>query len=250
LPSKFGGAGKGAQRASWQAAMRAEAANLSGKAYAQSLLDLVKAFDKVPHEPLVEAAKRLGFDLTILRLSLASYRLPRTICIDGLCSRLLVAGRGITAGSGFATFELGVLLHEVVVNLNRRWPPLVQMSLYVDDATLECAHKSPEVVESSIAQATKQVIVDLQARLLEVSVKKSGVTASSLRIARRAAATAGTAAWSRTKMLGVATSAGRRRVMVVQKTRVLAFCKRARASAPCAERASALTLWPVPLAPP
>ena len=39
----------GAQRAAWQMAFRTESAALTSKAYAQSLLDLVKAFGKIPH---------------------------------------------------------------------------------------------------------------------------------------------------------------------------------------------------------
>ena len=55
-PYLYGGAGKGAQRAAWQAAFRAENASLSKQTYAEALLDLVKAFERVPHDLLVAAA--------------------------------------------------------------------------------------------------------------------------------------------------------------------------------------------------
>ena len=42
----FGGAGMCAQRAAWQVAFQAEAASLQSEHYGQSLLDLVKAFEK------------------------------------------------------------------------------------------------------------------------------------------------------------------------------------------------------------
>ena len=48
-------------------------------AYAQGLLDLVKAFDSVPYGILVREAKQLGYPLRILRLSLLTYVMPRTL---------------------------------------------------------------------------------------------------------------------------------------------------------------------------
>ena len=44
--------GMGAQKAAWQAAFDSECAALTGTNHAQSLLDLVKAFETVPHEVL------------------------------------------------------------------------------------------------------------------------------------------------------------------------------------------------------
>ena len=54
----YGGEGKGAQVAAWKYAARAEAARLDNVAYATVLLDLEKAFDRVPHHHLVVAARR------------------------------------------------------------------------------------------------------------------------------------------------------------------------------------------------
>ena len=93
----------GAQKASWQEAFTAESACLAGLDYANALLDLVKAFETVPHWVLVEAAKLNGYPMVILQLSLAAYRLARSIGVDGVYSRLIIATRGITARSGFAT---------------------------------------------------------------------------------------------------------------------------------------------------
>lgn len=48
-PAIYGGSGKGAQRAAWQAALNPEAAHLNGLKYTQVLLDLVLAFEMIPH---------------------------------------------------------------------------------------------------------------------------------------------------------------------------------------------------------
>jgi len=89
--SLYGGSGMGAQRAAWQAAYGAQTAATTGLYYAQSVLDLVKALERLPHWLIVAAATKHRCNLFVLRLSLAAYRLPRAIGIDGVYSRLVVA---------------------------------------------------------------------------------------------------------------------------------------------------------------
>eukprot|EP00973_Karenia_brevis_P030846 4254122-Karenia_brevis.AAC.1 len=119
--------------ASWQAAFLAEAACLGGDDHAQVLLDLVKAFETVPHRVIVSAARAKGYPIALIRLSLAAYRLRRSIGIDGVYSRLIVATRGITAGSGFATSELRVLLLDMMEAIQLRWAGVLVAKLFVDD---------------------------------------------------------------------------------------------------------------------
>ena len=71
IPSLFGGLAKGAQRAAWAAAFAAESAASSAQEHVVSLLDLVKAFERIPHHLVARADARLGFNLIILRLSLS-----------------------------------------------------------------------------------------------------------------------------------------------------------------------------------
>ena len=70
-----------ATRAAWLSAWEAEAASSGRCTYAQSLLDLVKAFEMVPHARLWDAAKKRGFPLAILRLALEAYKMPRSLGI-------------------------------------------------------------------------------------------------------------------------------------------------------------------------
>ena len=51
--------------------------------YAQGLLDLVKAFDRILLWLLVREAIALGYPLRVLRLSVAVYKLSRVIRIGG-----------------------------------------------------------------------------------------------------------------------------------------------------------------------
>ena len=229
LPCFFGGKGMGAQRAAWLCSFRAEAAAAEGKHFALALLDLIKAFERLPHARIVEAARRLGYCLTTLRLSLAAYRLPRALGADGSYSRLVVATLGITAGSGFATVELRVLLHEVVTSTLKAWP-LVTISLYVDDTTLEVEHHSCRVALATLAGATDQFVEHLQVGLsLRASPTKSLAVSPSPRMARAVAAACGAKALTvvaSAKLLGMGTSGGRRRSAKYLKVRMKHFAKR------------------------
>ena len=122
----------GAQRASWLAAFAAEDAARTDEHFAQSLLDLVKAFEMIPHRHIAVAAVKHGYSLWLLRLSLAAYRLPRAVGVEGVYSRPIIATRGITAGSGFATTELRVLLLDVIDSTYVLWPS-IDLAVYVDD---------------------------------------------------------------------------------------------------------------------
>ena len=150
MPAIFGGPGKGAQAAAYQTALVAETANRDGDAFAASLLDLVKAFETVPHVVLVKAAHDKGYPLVLLRLCLAAYRLERAIGVDGIFSRRVTATRGITAGAGFAALELRLLLLDLIVVLQRKWAPELTIQLYVDDLTLAMRNAPEELIRKMI----------------------------------------------------------------------------------------------------
>ena len=143
----YGSKGMGAQRAAWTAAAGAEAAKLAKKAHAQALLDLVKAFEKVLHQKLIDAAADKHYPMTTLRLSLAAYRLARSVGNEGIYSRLIRTSQGIIAGSGIATSELRVLLIGMIEAIQATWPTEqgISVMLYVDDITIS-ATGDPEVI--------------------------------------------------------------------------------------------------------
>ncbi len=226
LPCVFGGVGMGAQKAAWLAAFRAEAARHGSEAYIQALLDLTKAFEAIPHQALVDAARKRGYNIAVLQLSLSAYTLPRTVGIDGVYSELLVATRGIVAGSGFATSELRLLMMDVITPVLERWGDAVDLTLYVDDLTVATSGDPAEAARRCAAvvdMITHKLEKDLE---LVVSTKKSVVTASSVRLAAEVARqVAGNKLKPvrRAKLLGTASTAGRARCALGLKARVKAF---------------------------
>ena len=194
--SIYGSSGKAAKRATWLAAWEAESARSKEGLYAQALLDLAKAFDTVPHEQVWKQAAARGYPLHILRLALAAYRLPRTIGIDSVFSRLIVAGRGITAGSGTATAELRLLILGLLDALQIECP-VASLAIYVDDINIEATSDDCGVTEAKnmtavdkrflqgckmarvVATAVNAIVKYFEEDLgMEVSAPKSKITSS------------------------------------------------------------------------
>jgi hypothetical protein len=229
LPCLFGGQGMGAQRASWEASFTAEMAGLFKQQHLQALLDLVKAFETIPHDLLCQAAKEKGYNLVILRLSLAAYRLCRAVGIDGVFSRGIRAVRGITAGSGFATSELRLLLQDVVERVQHNWSPsAVNLKLYVDDLTVAVSGM-PGRAARLLAVVVDFVVHILETeKRLEVSAKKSKVVANRGQLAMAAVQymrSQKAHPASHAKLLGTGTVGGRRRSTYVQRVRLHHFTK-------------------------
>ena len=219
----FGGKGMGAQRAAWVEAFTVEAAALQQEEQAQALLDLTKAFELVDHSKLVDAAIKRKYPLAILKLSLAAYRLPRSIGIDGNFSREVTATRGITAGSGFATSELRLLLIDLLEDTQAHWGLSVRLSLYVDDLTISVRGKAAFVRNRLAAAVDRAVHIFQDKLLLQVSVKKSMVVASTVKLAKQIARQASSSILTHTraaKLLGTGTAGGKRRTTIVLKSRL------------------------------
>ena len=180
----------------------------------------------VNHSELVSAARRHGFSLKVLRLSLAAYRLARTIGIDEVYSNTVCATRGITAGSGFATTELRLLLVDLMFDLRRLWP--VEIKLYVDDLTIS-AQGGPEQVVGNLTSATDHAIMKFTGLGLEVSKSKSTAVASRAGL-RRALVIKNHAKILRSsraaKLLGTDFSSGKKRSTQVQVKRINGFASK------------------------
>ena len=223
----YAGAAKGAHIAAWKQAARAEMASLASAQYAQVLLDLVKAFERVPHDVLLREAIRLQYPLWLLRLSLATYRLARVLRVEGAISRIVVPNRGLTAGSGFATTELRVLMTGVVdtaCSLN----PTVTPTLFVDDLSAEVVASRTHVVTAVVSFMTT-VCRRLTSDRMQISETKTVCTASAQAVGREieeGLSSFGILFVLRTKSLGVGMGAGARRNAAILRRRLSAFRRR------------------------
>ena len=227
-PYFYAGTLKGAEVAAWKQAARAELAGTSSMmAYAAALLDLVKAFERVPYSWLVTQASKYEYPMILLRLCIAAYRLPRTIGIDGVYTCLMVATRGIVAGSVTATIELRALLIEFVDDTSRLFPRAV-LTVYVDDTGVE-AVGPPAAVMRTVVGATQHLTTALTAIGMEWSHTKNVVNASSSTLADQITSALPHLDLNRSKRaksLGGALGAGRVRNAQVQHSRLVAFVNR------------------------
>ena len=189
---------------------------------------MTKAFETVPHKVLAHTARRHGYNLALLRLSVAAYRMSRAVVMNGIQSAPMEATRDITAGSGFATTELRIFMQDVVIRTLAEWGPMVGLTLYVDDLTVETSG-APAEENKRCAAAVDFIIEILEKEMgFAVSLKKSVVVASS------PVAAVATAALSKTKrptavkiakLLGASTKAGARRTIHMLKVRTHQFQK-------------------------
>ena len=220
----YAGAGKGAPIATWKQAARAEvASSIDGAQCGLALLDLVKAFERVQWHILVREAFRLRYPLWILRLSIAAYRMGRTVRVDSIFSFIVFAVRGITAGSGLATTELRVLMINIVDSACVLYPAVIPV-LYVDDLSVEVAG-TRRLVITYLIPFELCVCKRMREDLLEVSRKKSVVTSSTDWLGfelQRGLAEFGVCYSRRVKSFGAGLGAGSRR-----NTNVASDCLRA-----------------------
>ena len=239
----YAGPCKGADVAAWKQSVLAEAAQTFSIPYISSLLDLIKAYDSVPFDHLSSKARKFKYNLYLLRLSLAAYLLARVLDIDGCCSRLVWATRGLAAGAVIATIELRVLLLEAGDRMSSL-SPYNRLTLYVDDSTIETVAPVSRVI-SEHTRAVNSFVKELQDMRLDFSETKNVVCASTYALAEATITKmVGLVikAASRVTSLGSGLGGGRTRNMKPLQKRLKVFCarrhrlKRLKASGVCTAR--------------
>ena len=75
----FGEAGKSCDVCTWRQVLNAEYAVEIGQSSGFSLIDMHRADELVSHKQLVHNARRYGFNLRLLRFTLATYCMARAI---------------------------------------------------------------------------------------------------------------------------------------------------------------------------
>ena len=118
-----------------------------------------------------------GYPSKLLRLSIATYQLMRVIRIGKLVSKAVYAITGITAGSGFATTEMRLVMIRVIDRALTLYPTITP-TLFVDDlAAAVCALAKHAVKQmGGFIEYVADFISDTKQAL---STTKSVVTASS-----------------------------------------------------------------------
>ena len=224
----YAGPAKSALRAAWcQSATAESSASYTRLHWAATFLDLIKAFDYVPHGYLIQQAIRRGHSLHLLRLSIAAYRLPRVLMIAQCCSKLVWPSRGITAGAVHATTELRVLIIDFFDSLIILCPT-IHWKVYVDDASGDGV-ASENVLVDSLSQATLELcrcFVDIG---MEPSLSKNRCASSCPRVARAIAQRLDKYNFlqaERVVSLGVGLGGGNKRSTFVLSKRLRAFVRR------------------------
>ena len=102
----------------WRAQMWALAKGEEGFRTAEINWDLSKAYDHIPFAALQDAAFKLRFPMQVLKVMLQVYAAPRhLVLMHGVISRPMFATRGILPGATTASYELCLLLHQVLAQM-------------------------------------------------------------------------------------------------------------------------------------
>ena len=96
-------AGRGVARCVWEQAAWSEWATADEHAVASILYDLLKAFDHVAYQRLIDAAVRTSFPLRQLRQSVQLFRGDRRVVLSSLAGEQMRAQRDILPGCAFGT---------------------------------------------------------------------------------------------------------------------------------------------------
>ncbi len=174
----------------------------------------------------MRGAFKHGYPLWLLRLSIASYMIGRTVRVAGVYSVIVYAARGITAGAGLATTEMRLILITFCDYTVSSVPGSI-LTVFVDDVGVEHTSTAANVVKRQI-KALNIINQGLVRLRMALSDSKGVVTASTPSIG--AAIAAGAARLgvivkhsATARSLGHGLGAGVRRCSHVLRKRLVAF---------------------------
>ena len=206
------GQGKSTEQAVGRILMQAEAARDDEEA-ACIIADIDKCYENVSHEKLVCAAKVHGFPLGILRLCIGMYRAARAVTWGGVFSKWVFSPRTLVPGCSVALWLLQLVmltpLDELLSQLPRQ---VINLEVYVDDASLQLRGKKGEVFGAAVRASKALISAFEDGACLPISKTKGKVVASTAALATRIASSLkrwGYQAMKAVTILGVDAAAGR-----------------------------------------
>ena len=160
-------------------ALKADLATAQSRSFGIVLWDLLKCYEHALHPILYVKAKKYGYPLALLRMSLAAYIAPRRIMFNGIVSDLVYASRTIVAGSTFATSELVLYLLDTALAFQRVCPA-VSLNIFIDDLAFDVASDSSSVVVQELSAAAGFLAVELEDIGLPIAKNKTVVLANTM----------------------------------------------------------------------
>ena len=185
----------------WRWATQAEAAP-SDSQVAVALVDVAAFYESIDWDILWEEAGALGFPLSVLRVALTLYGMPRYVRLGPYSAQPRVATRGVVAGCSLATTVVKIyLLRRLDAWVGRH--PAVELNAFIDDMAVAASgaeHAIPTIVATAtvdleevlnlcgcmLSDAKTQVVASRRCvanrigRILGLDAQQSGVDASFL----------------------------------------------------------------------
>jgi hypothetical protein len=207
----WGAAGRSAEQAVWSHALWAEwVSSRPGLHAGLVLCDIQKAFDSVPFNQVIAAARSWGFPLWQVALSLRAYSAQRVLQTQFGVSQALVSKQGLLPGDPFATTLLKLVLLGPC-DRTRLASPRVALSTYVDDLGLLSVGSFGAVLRT-LTEAGHELQLQLDGVRLGLAPDKTQVLATSPELGSSIASALsglGAVVTTTTKHLGIDFAIGR-----------------------------------------
>ena len=173
----WGVAGKGCEQCIWEHLVVDEAVAGKGLKTATFLSDVLKCFEQVPWQILIDEAVANSFPLAVLRLSLAIYAGVRRIALDGAYAEEAHAKQSVLAGCVHSTALLRALMLRTLDRIQANWGG-IRLRVVVDDISLQTVG-TRRFVANTFPAASRELVRSLEVDLkLPVSRKKSAAVIS------------------------------------------------------------------------
>ena len=216
----FGEAGKSCDVCTWRQALSAEYAVEVGQSSGTGLIDMHRAYEMVSHKQLVQNARRYGFNLRLLRFTLATYCMARVIQFRQIATEFVQVAGTLVAGCSHATTLLRLCLMGALDTVAQKWPS-ADLAVVVDDIQFQSMGRAASVgrvLAGAVRMARRYLAEDCH---MVVSEPKFVVISSDLELdAQLASRGLGKSLARTTRNLGVDFAGGRSQRCQVRKSRL------------------------------